>query len=392
MKNFKKQFVWLAVFLFFLPLQALADHDDVALFAEKVSFPEYMLEGKKYRFYATTTNLGTEDVKGVTRFFAFSEQLGADQPVSVVAGKEDTVFIDAELPAGTHQVLIKFIPFDSQHDNPGNNAVTKSVAVIGDADRDGKPNDTDSDDDNDGVLDSEDAFPLDRKEQKDTDGDGKGDNRDEDDDNDGVLDETDAAPLDSSESKDTDKDKVADKFDAFPNNAKEQKDTDKDGKGDNSDQDADNDGIPKGTDVNDVNRGPEIILSSLPAFPMIKQRVVLDASLIRDPDGEVRNITALIKAPKDPATKIITLSKEKKIELELKEPGAYEITITAEDDKGETRDRVLRFKVRTPLFYMSALFIGLLAAVLAIFGILTYSSRRKRKFKGLKRFLKRFYL
>jgi len=46
----------------------------------------------------------------------------------------------------------------------------------------------DSDDDNDGVLDAVDAFPLDESESSDLDKDGTGDNADTDDDNDGVLD------------------------------------------------------------------------------------------------------------------------------------------------------------------------------------------------------------
>ena len=46
----------------------------------------------------------------------------------------------------------------------------------------------DSDDDNDGVADADDAFPLDPTEWRDTDGDGTGDNADTDDDDDGQLD------------------------------------------------------------------------------------------------------------------------------------------------------------------------------------------------------------
>ncbi|WP_206485604.1 M12 family metallo-peptidase [Thalassotalea sp. G2M2-11] len=55
-----------------------------------------------------------------------------------------------------------------------------------------------TDSDGDGVLDSEDAFPLDASESVDTDGDGIGNNADTDDDGDGVPDSSDAYPLDSS--------------------------------------------------------------------------------------------------------------------------------------------------------------------------------------------------
>jgi len=57
-----------------------------------------------------------------------------------------------------------------------------------DTDSDGQSNDIDTDDDNDGVEDQQDAFPLDLYESMDTDGDGIGNNADLDDDNDGYLD------------------------------------------------------------------------------------------------------------------------------------------------------------------------------------------------------------
>ena len=50
----------------------------------------------------------------------------------------------------------------------------------------------DTDDDNDGVEDTSDSFPLDNTEYLDTDSDGIGDNADKDDDGDGVADTEDA--------------------------------------------------------------------------------------------------------------------------------------------------------------------------------------------------------
>lgn len=85
----------------------------------------------------------------------------------------------------------------------------------------------DPDDDNDGVADENDAFPLDASEWVDTDGDGTGNNADSDDDNDGVPDAT----------------------DAFPLNPLESRDSDGDGTGDNADPDDDNDGIPDSIDA-----------------------------------------------------------------------------------------------------------------------------------------------
>ncbi|MDF4702091.1 hypothetical protein P3528_25610, partial [Vibrio parahaemolyticus] len=53
---------------------------------------------------------------------------------------------------------------------------------------------TDTDDDNDGALDGDDAFPLNPEETTDTDKDGIGNNADTDDDNDGILDIDDSNP------------------------------------------------------------------------------------------------------------------------------------------------------------------------------------------------------
>ena len=60
--------------------------------------------------------------------------------------------------------------------------------VLEDCDNDGIPNNSDPDDDNDGILDENDIFPCDPSQFADTDGDGIGDGDDIDDDNDGILD------------------------------------------------------------------------------------------------------------------------------------------------------------------------------------------------------------
>jgi len=70
--------------------------------------------------------------------------------------------------------------------------------IFGDFDNDSIPNSLDMDDDNDGVVDDKDAFPLNPDESVDTDADGLGNNKDNDDDNDGVIDNDDSHPLDAS--------------------------------------------------------------------------------------------------------------------------------------------------------------------------------------------------
>ena len=56
------------------------------------------------------------------------------------------------------------------------------------------PDELDFDDDNDGINDIFDPFPLNANEWEDTDGDGVGDNADMDDDNDGFIDILDTYP------------------------------------------------------------------------------------------------------------------------------------------------------------------------------------------------------
>lgn len=102
--------------------------------------------------------------------------------------------------------------------------------------------------DGDGVHDSEDKFPDDPNEWRDTDGDGIGDNADKDIDGDGHENHVDKFPFDAKEwldsdndgigdnaDKDRDNDGVNDDKDTFPDDPTEWKDSDKDGVGDNKD-------------------------------------------------------------------------------------------------------------------------------------------------------------
>jgi hypothetical protein len=124
-----------------------------------------------------------------------------------------------------------------------------------DTDNDGKGDNSDPDIDGDGVNNTLDKFPYDKSETKDNDNDGIGDNSDQDDDNDGYIDAQDAFPFNSSEWRDTDNDNIGDNsdtdidgdgvnntMDAFPYDKSETKDFDSDGVGDNTDQDDDDDG------------------------------------------------------------------------------------------------------------------------------------------------------
>jgi len=103
-----------------------------------------------------------------------------------------------------------------------------TLAAASDFDGDGIRDLIDTDDDNDGVLDTADAFPMDPTEWADLDDDGIGDNTDTDVDGDGVLNIN----------------------DDFPWDADETVDTDGDGIGNNADTDDDGDGILDAEDTN----------------------------------------------------------------------------------------------------------------------------------------------
>ena len=163
-----------------------------------------------------------------------------------------------------------------------------NIANADQADSDGDDvGDTcDQDDDNDGVSDQDDAFPLDSAESIDTDKDGLGNNADLDDDgdsitdalelnlgtdpldgdtdDDGISDGDDRFPLDPSEFEDSDFDGVGNNADAFPLDASESIDSDADGFGDNLDlfdddpqevYDTDSDGIGNNADEDDDGDG-----------------------------------------------------------------------------------------------------------------------------------------
>lgn len=115
-----------------------------------------------------------------------------------------------------------------------------------DIDKDGKPNNLDPDDDEDGVPDREDAFPLEPGEWQDKDKDLIGDNLDADDDGDGVGDDENKNGIADCNELDFDGDGInkanSIPWDVFPLDGNEWQDTDGDGVGDNADLDDDNDG------------------------------------------------------------------------------------------------------------------------------------------------------
>lgn len=203
-------------------------------------------------------------------------------------------------------------PNDQDATNPGTPFI--------DTDGDGVGDSIDLDDDNDGVADTHDAFPLDASESRDGDGDGIGDNADHDDDNDHVVDSQDAFPFDATESVDTDGDGIGnnadtdddndglsdtaeiaagtnpllkdtdgdgrfDAADAFPLDPAESVDTDGDGIGNNADTDDDGDGVP---DTVEIKNGTKPLLADTDGDGVNDNADVfpLDATESVDTDGD----------------------------------------------------------------------------------------------------------
>ncbi|SMF51805.1 Thrombospondin type 3 repeat-containing protein [Alteromonadaceae bacterium Bs31] len=151
---------------------------------------------------------------------------------------------------------------DSDKDGIGNNSDNCKFAKNfnqTDSDQDGQGDACDSDDDDDGVPDSEDDFPLDPNASvaSDADGDGWPVGQDSDDNNaqvpEGDYVDTDGDGLADNgglaADSDDDNDGYNDDEDDFPTNPEEFKDSDDDGTGDNADSDDDNDSVPDEDDA-----------------------------------------------------------------------------------------------------------------------------------------------
>ncbi|AOW76582.1 hypothetical protein A3Q34_06740 [Colwellia sp. PAMC 20917] len=219
---------------------------------------------------------------------AYPEDASADSDFDQ-DGTPDVAYIVVD---GIRTETIDETRSDTDDDNDGvsdeNDQFPLDATEHTDTDLDGTGNNADTDDDNDSVLDVDDDFPLDSTKSNavdqdndgwtvgqdtddnnadvptidfvDTDSDGQADTGglapDSDDDNDGVRDAEDAFPIDATESNDLDNDTIGDntdtdidgdgvdnKEDLFPRNASETIDTDGDGIGNNADTDDDGDNL-----------------------------------------------------------------------------------------------------------------------------------------------------
>lgn len=300
---------------------------DLSVSPGSVQVAENILVGDTIRIYVTVHNNSDFDLSGVVKFYdeKTSGFIASDQPISVLANKTDDVFIDwATSSVGEHPIAIRVVPWETDGDNPDNNKVTKPVYIDTDSDGDGTGDRLDQDDDNDGVPDIDDAFPLDPNESLDTDGDGIGDNADIDDDGDGVPDAEDAFPLDSNESKDTDKDGTGDNSDIFPYDSSEWMDSDGDGIGDNA-------------DPNDENHSPVPFIEMSETKVQTGKELTFNAIKSRDPDGEIIKYEWNFGDGVDDTGVIVSHKYEKS--------GEYIVTLNVTDDLDESRVQQVQVKV-----------------------------------------------
>jgi len=210
---------------------------------------DVLIAGQPVRVYATVHNVGNDDITGYVSFFRGVELIGNSQPISVLPGSSDDVFVDFTVPTDSFNLQAKIQGSEPNDQNSANNEAqttlfypdidTDADGVVdrlddnddGDNLKDAEENGTctdplKKDTDADGVIDGIDEFPCNAQETVDTDHDGIGNNADVDDDNDGWSDSQEQSFGTDPLRKDTDGDGVNDPQDAYPlDSSKSQKET-----------------------------------------------------------------------------------------------------------------------------------------------------------------------
>ena len=341
----KKRALLCSVFLtlILLPNPALGSVGDLEVMPGSLRFSVSRLtEGRKIRIYASIKNNATDDLYGTVKFFnkTLGGQIGPDQPISVIKQKTDDVFVDWTPASGKQVIRVDIIPWQ-KGDNAGNNSFSTEVDVEPDLDRDGIPDAIDPDIDGDGVPNSDDAFPFDPKEWKDTDGDGIGDNSD-----------------------------------AFPLDPKEWKDTNRNGIGDNRDPDIDGDGIPNASDPFPLNVAPVVIVneSEKPLIVAIGKPILFDAGPSYDTDGKIETVTWYL----DPGTPKAKVYQGVRPKIVVDEAGNHEIEVVVRDNSGETKSKKWKLFGTASIFLTNGGIMGILIG-LALFAGLYYTARAFRK-------------
>lgn len=390
----------LATGLFVSP--AFAATGELSLYESNINFSSnFFLEGRSTRIWASPKNESNQDLLGSVNFKTNREgQIGSSQPISALAGNTDDVFVDFTPSGyGEYVLTITVIPWEPAGDSAANNTVTKTIFVEQNTDYDALPNNTDPDDDNDGIPDEEDEFPLTAEEWEDTDGDGTGNNADTDDDNDGILDEDDDFPLDplfsadqdgdgipdeddddvdgdglnTQEEKvagtnpkleDTDEDGAIDGQDPFPTDGKEWSDLDGDGIGDNSDDDADGDGLLNKDDASPYDPAPQAKTKASYLTDLNKE-VVFDASDSLDNKGIIKYLWTFGEETFDGPS----------ISKSFDATGLQAATLTVFDESGQSDTIDIKVRILDLQFLFWAGLFALLLILLAFALIYRYNRR-----------------
>lgn len=191
----KKAFYLILFLLLLSPGAALAQSQpeyDLELLPNEFSLSKdanNLIAGEKVRLYTYVLNAGTKDVSGYVVFYRGTQFLGQTEVSLTAKGVKDEVFIDFEVPLNNFNILAKIISPVPADNNPNNNAaLTKMYEGQLDSDGDGLGDKIDPDDDNDGILDIDEAARGTDALKADTDGDG-------------VKDAADEFPLDPTKSK-----------------------------------------------------------------------------------------------------------------------------------------------------------------------------------------------
>lgn len=202
-----------------LPTISYAAVYDLSVGAANIrTVPQYPIAKQALRVYVSVQNTGERDTEGIIELYEGDRKLGS-KPVSVpYGGQPDEVwFAWTPMSIGDRMLYAKIVSDpDTPDENSQNNVGAKEIYVDVDTDEDGFPDRQDEDDDNDLVLDKDDAFPLDPTRQKDLDGDGIDDKADTDIDGDGLSNEEEARLGTDPRKKDSDGDGYNDKEDVYP--------------------------------------------------------------------------------------------------------------------------------------------------------------------------------